>query len=369
MKLIKKTISLFKILIITFTFTLIIDFFFGQKILNQLEPFFLKTQFGEKLVRIDHPVYHHTLRENIVYSNNVSFIGTYKLCTNNFGFKSKCNQVDKKDFEFAFIGDSFTEGTPIEYEDTFVGIFTDQTGYRTANLGIASYSPKIYLSKINYLINEGFKFNHVIIFIDISDFYDDTNFYSIDENLIVSQQSSREKSLKRKRFLRKNFPLTNFYMYVIRKYRIKKEDLTEVKKNIVPTFNEKTNLKAKWTYSKTDNLDGYEIGISEGNKIMTNQMRKLFEILQKNNIDMSLAVYPWPHQLNYDVEDSIHVKIWEDFCENRCKNFINYFPIFFDEMKNSTYISTYKKYYFQNDPHFNKEGHKILADKLIDTFK
>jgi len=348
---------------------LIIDFFFGQKILNQFDSFFLKSQFGEKLVRIDHPVYHHTLRENIVYSSNVSFIGTYELCTNNFGFKSKCNQVDKKDYQFAFIGDSFTEGTPIEYDDTFVGLFSEKTGYKTANLGIASYSPKIYLSKLNFLINEGFKFNHVIIFIDISDFYDDTNFYSINEELIVSQKNSRKKSLKRKKFLRKNFPLTNFYMYVLRKYKIKENKLIQIPKDTMPIFNEKTNLKAKWTYSKTDKLEGYEIGISEGNKNMTEQMIKLYDILKKNNIDMSLAIYPWPHQLNNDVEDSIHVKIWEDFCKKRCENFINYFPIFFDKMNKSSYLETYNKYYFQNDPHFNKEGHKVLANKLVEIFK
>ncbi len=369
MTFIKNLFLIFKVLIITFFFTLIIDFFFGQKILNQFDSFFLKSQFGEKLVRIDHPVYHHTLRENIVYSSNVSFIGTYELCTNNFGFKSKCNQVDKKDYQFAFIGDSFTEGTPIEYDDTFVGLFSEKTGYKTANLGIASYSPKIYLSKLNFLINEGFKFNHVIIFIDISDFYDDTNFYSINEELIVSQKNSRKKSLKRKKFLRKNFPLTNFYMYVLRKYKIKENKLIQIPKDTMPIFNEKTNLKAKWTYSKTDKLEGYEIGISEGNKNMTEQMIKLYDILKKNNIDMSLAIYPWPHQLNNDVEDSIHVKIWEDFCKKRCENFINYFPIFFDKMNKSSYLETYNKYYFQNDPHFNKEGHKVLANKLVEIFK
>ena len=42
----------------------------------------------------------------------------------------------------------------------------------------------------------------------------------------------------------------------------------------MPIFNEKTNLKAKWTYSKTDKVEGYEIGISEGNKNMTEQMIK-----------------------------------------------------------------------------------------------
>ena len=54
----------------------------------------------------------------------------------------------------------------------------EKTQYKTANLGIVSYSPKIYLSKVNYLIQHGFNFNHVVVFIDISDLYDDTNFYS-----------------------------------------------------------------------------------------------------------------------------------------------------------------------------------------------
>ena len=181
MILVKKLLDLIKILLITFVFSLVVDFFLGSKILKYFDTYFAKSQFYERLIRIDHPIYHHTLRENVQYTNNVSFVDTYVLCTNNHGFKSKCDQVDNKNYEFAFIGDSFTEGTPIEYEDSFVGIFTEKTGYKTANLGIVSYSPKIYLSKLNYLIKQGFKFDHVVVFIDISDFYDDTNFYSIDE--------------------------------------------------------------------------------------------------------------------------------------------------------------------------------------------
>ena len=69
----------------------------------------------------------------------------------------------------ALRADSFTEGTPIEYEDSFVGLFEEKTGYKTANLGIVSYSPKIYLSKINFLLKEGFKFDHVVVFIDNRD--------------------------------------------------------------------------------------------------------------------------------------------------------------------------------------------------------
>ena len=84
---------------------------------------------------------------------------------------------------------------------------------------------------------------------------------------------------------------------------------------------------------------------------------------------MSLAVYPWPHQLNNDIEESNHVAIWKEFCENRCENFINYFPIFFNDINNSSFLETYNKFYFKNDPHFNKSGHKVLANKLIEIFK
>ena len=365
----KTLYSSFKILIITFILTLVIDFFLGEKILSKFDTFFSKSQFYERLIRIDHPVYHHTLRKNVKYSNNVSFIETYELCTNNHGFKSKCNQIDNKNYEFAFIGDSFTEGTPIEYEDSFVGLFEKNTGYKTANLGIVSYSPKIYLSKINFLLNEGFKFDHVVVFIDISDFYDDTNFYSIDDNLIVTEKYSKKKNLKRRKFLRNNFPLTNFYMFVLKKYKFKSEEGKELNIDENPVFTDKVNLKAKWTYSNEDKIERYDLGIKEGNQIMVNHMEKLHKILSQNNIKLSLAVYPWPHQLEKDVINSIHVKIWQEFCKNKCENFINYFPIFFNEMKNSSYLKTYKKYYFKNDPHFNKVGHKVLAKRLLEIFK
>ena len=158
----KKLFDLAKILLFTFIFSLVIDFFLGSKILKYFDTYFAKSQFYERLIRIDHPIYHHTLRAKVKYTNNVSFIDTYELCTNNHGFKSKCKQIDGKNYDFAFIGDSFTEGTPIEYEDSFVGIFDEKTQYKTANLGIVSYSPKIYLSKVNYLIQQGFNFNHVV---------------------------------------------------------------------------------------------------------------------------------------------------------------------------------------------------------------
>ena len=101
---------------------------------------------------------------------------------------------------------------------------------------------------------------------------------------------------------------------------------------------------------------------------MVDHMTQLYNILNKKGIKMSLAVYPWPHQLQHDLQNSLHVAIWKKFCDGKCENFINYFPIFFQDMNNSSYLQTYKKFYFKNDPHFNKKGHKVLAKELIEIF-
>ena len=359
--------SFLKILSITILLILIIDFLFGKSVLKLFDPLLSNSQFYKKLIRIDHPVYHHTLRENIDYKKNVAFDGTYRLCTNNHGFKSKCGKKHGVNYDIAFIGDSFTEGYALDYEDTFVGIFESEKNISTANLAVVSYSPKIYLSKINYLLDQGFNFKHIVIFIDISDFYDDTNFYSIDKNFIVKHQDEDKKNLKRKRFLRKHFPITNFYSYVINNITFKK-NLEQNKNNLKPEMAPHVMLKGKWSYSKSDSIKHYKMGIAKGHEEMKDVMSKLYETLNKKNIQMSIAVYPWPQQLKNDTLNSIHVEIWRDFCEKKCKNFINYFPIFFEEKNKTSFLEVYKKYYFWNDVHFNAEGNKVIAERLIQEF-
>ena len=69
MLLIKKitnTLKFFLIIIfITFSLTLFIDFFFGKKILEATDNFWKKTEFYGRILRIDHPVYHHSLKKNV----------------------------------------------------------------------------------------------------------------------------------------------------------------------------------------------------------------------------------------------------------------------------------------------------------------
>ena len=360
--LLKKIKFLLIVFLTTISISLLIDFLFGKKILNLLDPFLRNSEFYERLIRIDHKVYHHGLRKNSKYKKMRGFNGLINFCTDNHGFKYNCKDIIRgKKFDFAFIGDSFTEGIGLNYEETFAGVLEQETTKTIANLGVVSYSPSIYLSKINYFLKEGYKFNHIIVMIDVSDLYDDNFYYVLNNDLTVSTNFSRNKSLKRKEILRSFFPLTNFYAFILRSYD-KKNKINN--KTLKPSFAPHQTLKASWTYSKNDKIIDIT-SISRAQIDMINKMEQLHKLLKKNSIKMSLAVYPWPQQLKHDVVYSKHVKMWEEFCFSRCNNFINFFPTFFDKKKESSFIDVYKKYYFWNDVNFNKEGNKLLADKLI----
>ena len=49
--------------------------------------------------------------------------------------------------------------------------------------------------------NYGFKFNEIIFFIDISDFYDDNVSYKLNKDLTISEVDFKNKGLKLKLFI------------------------------------------------------------------------------------------------------------------------------------------------------------------------
>ena len=90
---------------------------------------------------------------------------------------------------------------------------------------------------------------------------------------------------------------------------------------------------------------------------------------KKNNIKISIGIYPWPGMLLYDTEDSKQVKIWREFCKNKCEFFFNNFTEFYSFSKKNGPEKTIEKFYMKGDVHFNSEGHAIIANNFIKNFK
>ena len=94
-KIFKVISSIFLIILITFSFTLIVDFFFGKKILQLSDKFWIKTEFYGKIKRIDHDVYHHGLKANVKMRNVKGLVGNLLFSKVNMEFGSNCNPEGK----------------------------------------------------------------------------------------------------------------------------------------------------------------------------------------------------------------------------------------------------------------------------------
>ena len=133
----------FLITLIIFT----IDFF--------LSSFFLKNtaywnneQWPNKYYRIKSDIYHHDLMPNIEVVESWGGRLKRKIITNSIGFRdqqqNKINKVSNKK-RILLIGDSFIEGSGLDYQYTFAGLLKDKLGnrYEILNSAVESYSPSI----------------------------------------------------------------------------------------------------------------------------------------------------------------------------------------------------------------------------------
>ena len=172
-----KKYTILKITLITITFFLILDAVVGKYLYKK----FIRKNFRDvdNSYAIKSDIFHHNFLANfkgLAGWGNVR----YDFCTDGNGFRDNCsNQFNEiKEFDIGFIGDSFTEGLGVEYENSFVGIIENKItsefdNFTVLNAGLSTYSPIIYLSKLNYLIKKKIPITKVFVVICGGDLYDD----------------------------------------------------------------------------------------------------------------------------------------------------------------------------------------------------
>ena len=126
--------------------------------------------------------------------------------------------------------------------------------------------------------------------------------------------------------------------------------------------------RSAWTYNNKISVGYGELGVEGAIKKTISQMNELYKLTEQNGIKLSVAVYPWPAQILFDVENSRQVKIWKKFCENKCEFFINSFPSFFNISKEIGKQETVDQFFIKKDMHFNLAGNEILYLDFIKTF-
>ena len=334
-------------LVIGIVLFLLIDFVYTRSLLPSLQ---------QKATIIKHPTFDYTFRAGVDETTN-----TNRLCTDTNGFKSHCDDKNRSSlaFDVVFIGDSFTEGVKLNYEDTFVGMYDlAHPSLKVANLGVRGYSPTRYLKKISHYIEKGLKTEHVVVFIDISDMYNEAMLHNYESLLF----------LKTILFIHKNFTLTEYLTAKLLTVPVPCMPIIKFRYFECILYN-RGSFGERWTYRPS--TKAFEpLGLSGTIEKLLGKMEELWRLLDKHGIKLSVGVYPWPHQLRYDNVDSLQVKIWKEFCEQKCFAFINAFPAFFRSAEELGVENTLKRHHFKDgrDMHFNKNGNEVVFEVLNREF-
>ena len=335
--------------------------------------FWKNEKWEDKSHRIISKVYHHDLKPNVEVYETWGGKLKRKIITNSIGFRDSSKKEILENTEktrILLIGDSFIEGSGYDYEHTFAGLLENELGnnYEILNSAVESYSPSIYFKKTDFFLSQGYVFDKALVFLDLSDIYDEL-FIKFDDNQnIISEIPKEKQTLERKIknkiyslgwFLRDN-TLTFRIMYLI-------SDKTEEIKNYL-----KLKLKASKSLNKsffstsrddaifyrmthidrgfwTFNEDKY-LEVSQGLAQSEEYLKKLFELLNQNQVDSYLIIYPWPAQILYG--DKKHSPFWEKFSKSNNINLINLYDIFKSENNREFIFDNF----IYGDIHWNKKG-------------
>jgi lysophospholipase L1-like esterase len=339
-----------------------------------------KQAMDARAYRIKSYKYHHDLAKNVSAHRAEWGETVYSISTNSLGFKDKTNRqislkTDKK--RLVFIGDSFTEGVGLIYEKTFVGLIDEtlKQQYEVLNAGVSSYSPIIYWKKIEHLINSTeLKFDELIVYLDISDIEDEASTYVLAKDHLFLGDGAITSNLYETPKLQSELIKENTIIWAWLRSLLKSlrspvppptTTISYSEGNKFHTYMDSIDLyRGSWTYNSNSFKNYGKRGLNRSAK----HMDKLLQILRKNKIKITLAVYPWPGQIYYDTVDSKQVIFWENWANKNNVRFINHFKDFFQLKKRIGTQRLIEEYYITGDVHFNEKGNALIKESFLDQY-
>lgn len=325
--------------------------------------------------RSRHPYYHHGL---LTSRESVSAWGEgdpYPVFTNSLGmFDRAARQVPRQSdrHRIVFIGDSYTEGLGVPYEETFVGRVSarvDPEKVEVLNAGVMSYCPKLYYLRTRHLIEQQrLDFDELYVFIDISDIQDEILY---DEFVPAEGDGRPGPGARAHRFLERNSFAYRSLDALVR-YQELQRRMERYNAQVYPPWlnyfwhddvNEEAYadpafpmIRAHWTLSpRLFRNEWTQRGIRSARE----HMAKLVALCREHGIRVTIAVYPWTVQVERRNLKSVQVRLWRAFAEEHDVGFIDLFPSLITEL---SYPDFAARYILPGDAHWNADGHELVAD-------
>jgi hypothetical protein len=308
----------------------------------------------------------------------------YRFATNSLGFKDRSPRAVKTTPDgkrLLLLGDSFTEGAGYSFAKTFAGHIQRAMARKNVevlNAGVGSYAPTIYDLKTRYLVEKaGLKFDHVVVFLDVSDIFDEARNYRVDADgrLIVPPERPKKVSHVIGHFLRDNSVIGRT-VTLVRDQSASARKAIKLRLNAAKasggSFFSVSDAElqiyaitekpaSNWTF---DDAAWAAYG-AEGRRIAALRLDRLQEYLGAKGIPMTLAVYPWPDQILFDPEAPRHLGFWRQWAAQRDIQFIDLFAPYTEGAS----VDTLMRNFIPGDFHWNEKGHALTADAFLKQFE
>ena len=242
-----------------------------------------------------------------------------------------------------FLGDSFTEAGQVAYRNSFTGILDHDSDCVIKNYGVSSYSPIFYLLQWRAVI----KATHptlVVAQLYSNDIAADKNYAELakkDEHGQVIAIPGPQGSW-----------LTN-----------------QLRKSYLMRFLRKVQLQFLWMYENRNQEQHVIAGMVEENPDITTLSAELITSLARevkaSGAQFVLTVVPSKFRLIKHLNDSQSPQFsakWRLFSKKNNIEFMDLTRPFENETLNG------KQLFFNNDIHFNENGHRVVAAELSKNY-
>jgi hypothetical protein len=305
---------------------------------------------SEKAFRCRDMDFHHGLRPN--FDGYAYWDRIYRVSTDNYGFKSEPGRrtnIHPLGHRTVFLGDSFTEGIGIEYSKTFVGLFDSAYPHQeVVNMGVASYSPKLYKDKLRHFHSKGFDYDRLILCLDISDIQDEIVYYGM-----RAMVDPRERGLFR--FIE---AATRHSLFASVFQRIGRK--TDIYNRLVGYQWKYSEERPKWP----DNPRIFEEWGRMGLSLAASSMDTIVDMHLSTGKEMVMVIYPWPEQIRSESYNNRHTSFWKNYCRRRGLVLVDLFEVFERESRRMGKEKLLLEYFIPGDVHWNDRGHRFVFRSL-----
>jgi hypothetical protein len=306
----------------------------------------------------------------------------YRLAINSLGFKDRSARHVPADGglpRLVVIGDSFTEGVGFPFEETFAGHLSsalESKGVEVLNAGVISFAPSLYYRRLrDVIVEKGMRIDEVVVFLDISDIFEEAVSYKEDANGRLIVPAKRDRTLRTARHWYRDHSLIARTFYVARDARRLSKRRNSVRKTTAAVLGRDpdslTDTEMQLYHSITlpgsrlahDPSAWKEYG-DRGRAKAARQMSLLAAMLRERNIPLTVVVYPWPAHLLLDPEGNGHVDFWGRWAADNGAGFIDLFPVF----TATEAADVLERYFIDFDVHWNADGHRLVAESFLERY-